>query len=74
LSAAPKGIPAEAVEKLNAALKAALRDPGVIERFAQLGTEPVPMEQATPAALKAHLAAEVAKWSAVIKASGTKAN
>jgi putative tricarboxylic transport membrane protein len=33
---------------------------------------PVPIEQATPAALKAHLAAEVPRWSEVIKAAGAK--
>jgi len=54
------------------ALQAALKDPKVIERFASLGTEPVPLEQATPAALKAHLAAEVPRWGEVIKASGAK--
>jgi tripartite-type tricarboxylate transporter receptor subunit TctC len=71
---APKGLPAEATEKLVAALQAALKDPKVIERFASLGTEPVAAELATPPALKAHLAAEVPRWGAVIKASGAKGN
>jgi tripartite-type tricarboxylate transporter receptor subunit TctC len=71
---APKGLPAEALEKLTAALQAALKDPKVIERFAGLGTEPVPMDQATPGALKSQLQAEVAKWGPVIKASGAKGN
>jgi tripartite-type tricarboxylate transporter receptor subunit TctC len=69
---APKGLPADATTKLTAALQAALKDPKVIERLAALGTEPVPQEQATPAALKAQLVAEVAKWGPVIKASGAK--
>jgi tripartite-type tricarboxylate transporter receptor subunit TctC len=30
------------------------------------------MELATPAALKAHLTAEVAKWGPVIKAAGAR--
>ena len=38
-----------------------------------LGTEPVKLDQATPAALKAQLTSEVAKWGAVIKAAGVKA-
>ena len=71
---APKGLPKEASDKLVAALQAALKDPKVIERFASLGTEPVQPEQATPAALKAHLAAEVPRWDAVIKAAGAKGN
>ena len=69
---APKGMPAEATDKLVAALQAALKDAKVIERFASLGTEPVAPDQATPAALKAQLTAELAKWAPVIKASGAK--
>ena len=71
---APKGLPKEATDKLVAALQAALKDPKVIERFANLGTEPVAAELATPAALKAHLTAEVPRWGAVIKAAGAKGN
>ena len=69
---APKGLPADVTEKLTAALQAALKDEKVIERFASLATEPVKLDQANPAALKAHLAAEVAKWGPVIKAAGAK--
>ena len=71
---APKGLPAEATQKLVPALQAALKDPFVIERFANLGTEPVPQDLATPAALKTKLTAEVAKWSPVLKAAGIKGN
>jgi tripartite-type tricarboxylate transporter receptor subunit TctC len=71
---APKGLPKDVSDKLVAALQAALKDPKVIERFASLGTEPVKAELATPAALKAHLTAEVPRWGAVIKAAGAKGN
>jgi tripartite-type tricarboxylate transporter receptor subunit TctC len=71
---APKGLPKEATDKLVAALKAALKDPKVVERFASLGTDPVPDAQATPEALQSHLAAEVTRWGAVIKAAGVKGN
>src|SRR5262249_10501908 len=52
---APRGLPVDVIGKVNAALQAALKDPKVIERLAALGTEPVPLELATPAALKAQL-------------------
>jgi tripartite-type tricarboxylate transporter receptor subunit TctC len=71
---APKGLPAEATGKLVGALQIALKDEKVIERFASLGTEPVAQAMATPEALKAKLAAEVAKWGPVIKAAGVKGN
>ncbi len=71
---APKGTPKPVVDKLAGALQAALKDPLVVTRFAELGTEPVPQDKATPAALGAHLKAEIAKWAPVIKAAGEYAD
>lgn len=71
---APKGLPKEVTDKLVPALQLALKDPKVIERFADLGTEPVSPELATPAALKSRLASELTKWRAVITAAGVKGN
>jgi tripartite-type tricarboxylate transporter receptor subunit TctC len=69
---APKGLPKDVTEKLVAALKVALKDPKVVERFASLGTEPVAEAQVSPEALKTYLEAEVKRWDAVIKAAGVK--
>jgi tripartite-type tricarboxylate transporter receptor subunit TctC len=69
---APKGLPKDVTDKLVNALQVALKDQKVIDRFASLGTAPVAPEQAMPAALKAHLAAEVPRWGEVIKAAGAK--
>ena len=71
---APKGLADDVTAKLVAALQAALKDPKVAERFASLGTDPVSANLATPAALKAHLTAEIPKWGAVIKAADVKGN
>jgi tripartite-type tricarboxylate transporter receptor subunit TctC len=71
---APGGTPQEVVGELTVALQAALKDPKVVERFADLGTEPVPQEQATPAALEQHLRAEVDKWKPVIQKAGEYAD
>ncbi len=71
---APAGTPPEVVDKLAAALQGALQDPKVIERFADLGTEPVAQERATPAALNTHLQAEIAKWKPIIEAAGVYAD
>jgi tripartite-type tricarboxylate transporter receptor subunit TctC len=67
---APKGTPKEVVAKLTQALQAALKDPKVIQAFAELGTEPVPQDQATGAALQAKLKAEIEKWRPLIQAAG----
>jgi tripartite-type tricarboxylate transporter receptor subunit TctC len=70
---APKGTSAEVIGKIATALQEALRDPKVIGRFASLGVIPASPELATAAALRSHHEAEVAKWGAVIRAAGIKA-
>jgi tripartite-type tricarboxylate transporter receptor subunit TctC len=67
---APKGTPAAVIDKLNAALRVALRDDMVKQRLAELSSEIVPMDKVTPEALRTHLTAEVAKWGKVIRAAG----
>jgi tripartite-type tricarboxylate transporter receptor subunit TctC len=71
---APKGTPQDVVDKLASALQTALADPKVVERFADLGTEPVAKDRATPAALEQHLQAEIAKWRPIIQAAGVYAD
>ena len=71
---APKGTPRPIVDKLSAALRVALKDENVKQRFAELGTEPEPQARATPEAHRAHLKAEVAKWAPIIKKAGTYAD
>jgi tripartite-type tricarboxylate transporter receptor subunit TctC len=71
---APAGTPKEIIEKLAGALQVALKDPKVVDRFAQLGTAPVAPGQATPAALDQHLAAEIGKWKPIIQAAGVYAD
>jgi len=71
---APHGTPKAAMDKLVNALQAALKDPGIIAKFAELGTEPVAQNRATPDVLRAHLASEIAKWSPIIKKAGVYAD
>lgn len=71
---APKGTPKPVIDKLVSALQVALEDPLVVQRFGELGTEPVAKDRATPEALAAHLKAEIAKWAPIIKAAGVYAD
>ncbi len=71
---APKGTPKPALDALVAALQSALKDANVKLRLADLGTEPVAQDRATPEALKAHLKAEIDKWGPVIKKAGQYAD
>ena len=71
---APKGTPKAVSDKLINSLHVALKDDNVKQRFAELGTEPVAENRATPAALGAHLKAEIDKWSPIIKKAGVYAD
>jgi tripartite-type tricarboxylate transporter receptor subunit TctC len=71
---APKGTPKEALDKLNAALRASLKDPTVGARFAELGAQVVPESKQSPAALREWLKSEIDKWGPVIRKAGTYAD
>lgn len=59
---APKNTPKETVDKLKA-LQAVLADPMVKQRFADVGTEPVSLDRATPEAARKMLKSEIDRWA-----------
>jgi tripartite-type tricarboxylate transporter receptor subunit TctC len=63
---APAGLPAPIVERLNAEMVAILEEPAVVERLRALGNDPRP---STPEEFKARMAADIAKWTAVVDSS-----
>ena len=67
--AAPAGTPRPIIDKLNAALNAALATDEVRQRLAIEGAEPQPT---TPEAYGAIIDREVAMWSDLVKAAGIK--
>jgi tripartite-type tricarboxylate transporter receptor subunit TctC len=67
---APPGTPRAIIERLNAALNAALASEDVRARLAIDGAEPLP---GTPADYGADIDREETQWSKVVKASGAKA-
>ena len=70
---APAGTPEDVVAKLSEALKTALADEHVTQRFAELGTAPVPPEAVTPEALQEKLLSEIDRWKPVIEEAGVYA-
>ena len=71
---APKGTPKPIIEKLAATLQQALKDPALAQRFADLGTEPIAQNRATPDALRIYLKSEVDRWGPLIKKAGVYAD
>lgn len=67
--AVPAGTPQNIVEKLNRDTIAALAQPDMKKRLAELGIEPVGN---TPAEAAKLVSDEIARWSAVVKATGIK--
>jgi len=66
---APKATPADIVEKLNKEINAALADPTIKARLADLGSPPSPM---TSGYFEKYIVAETDKWAKVIRAGNIK--
>ena len=71
---APKGTPKPVLDKLVAALQAAVQDPALKKRLAELGAEPVPVSKANPESLRTQLKTEIDQWGPVIKKAGVYAD
>jgi tripartite-type tricarboxylate transporter receptor subunit TctC len=71
---APRGTPKPIIDTLSRALQVAMKDPIVVQRFADLGTEPVPENRATPDALRAQLKSEIDRWGTIISKAGVYAD
>jgi tripartite-type tricarboxylate transporter receptor subunit TctC len=63
LMLAPRGTPKPIIDQFNREFTAALKDPGVQERFTEQGCEVL---TATPEELKTLVSSEVAKWRDII--------
>jgi tripartite-type tricarboxylate transporter receptor subunit TctC len=66
---APAKTPAAVVNKVNADINEALRDPAILARFVEFSAEPI---GGTPAATAAYMREEVARWRKVIESAGVK--
>ena len=66
---APNLTPSSIITKLNTEITTVLKQPEVMEKFAQAGLEPL---TSSPEQLSQYIKSESTKWSAVIKQSGAK--
>ena len=68
---APAGTPEAVIAKIHDAVVEAVRDPGVREKLRAQVMEPV---GSSPSEFKAHIQAELARWTPVIRAANVKIN
>jgi len=71
---APKGTPKHALDKINSALKAALKDPEFIKREEALGAVVITDARVNGPEHKKFVESEINKWAPVIKAAGQYAD
>ena len=70
---APAGTPQPVIAILNKALREIVQDKVVAEKLAGIETYLLPLDQATPEALRAKLAAQIALWTPIIEKAGIQA-
>ena len=66
---APRATPRPIVERLHREITAAMADPAIRARFADMGAEP---SASSPEELGRHISAEIAKWREIINKAGIK--
>ena len=71
---APKGTPKAVVDKLNTALRAALKDPAFIKHEEAMGAVVVADARAGGVEHKKFVESEIARWAPIIKAAGQYAD
>jgi len=71
---APKGTPKPVIDKLVDAMKKSVTDPDTQARLEQMGVAAVPVDQATPEALRAHLRREIDTLVPLLIRAGVQPN
>ena len=63
----PTGTPEAVIDKLNATLQEIVSDPALIKSWAETGVTPYAKDKRTPAAGRAMLKSEIARWGQVVR-------
>lgn len=69
---APKGTPKVVVEKIAAALRQALREPTLVQRYQDMSALIASQDQATPESLRSFLKTDVDRWKIALKTAGVQ--
>jgi tripartite-type tricarboxylate transporter receptor subunit TctC len=69
---APRGTPPEVLQKLNAALRVALKDPELVKRQEALGITVVTDGRLAPAEHRKFFESELSRWTKTIKEAGVE--
>ena len=64
---APAGTPEATINKLNATLQEIVSDPAIVKTWADTGVAPYAKDQRSPAAARAILKSEIARWGQVVR-------
>lgn len=64
---APAGTPEAVINKLNSTLQEIVSDPAIVKSWADTGVVPYPKDKRTPAAARAMLKSEIARWGQVVR-------
>jgi tripartite-type tricarboxylate transporter receptor subunit TctC len=67
---APAGTPKPILDRIAAEVRAAVKDPKIVEQLAKFGVDPV---GSTPDDFAAMIAADVETWAAAVKMAGLQA-
>jgi tripartite-type tricarboxylate transporter receptor subunit TctC len=70
---APLGTPKPILDQLNSALRDIVQDPAVAAQLEKIETFLLPLDQATPEALREKLASQIALWRPIIEKAGVQA-
>jgi len=70
---APLGTPKPIIEILNAALRDIVQDKSVAQQLEKIETYLLPLDQATPEALRQKLATQIELWRPIVEKAGIQA-
>jgi tripartite-type tricarboxylate transporter receptor subunit TctC len=70
---APLGTPQPIIMTLNKAVRELVQDKAVAEKLDSIETYLLPLDQATPEAHRARLAAQIARWKPILEKAGVQA-